>query len=237
MNFSNVHNLGVGTPTIAHHFEKQMVAENKDIQGPAQTGSMEVADWDAGWESDGKDEPEAETPTKINPAPVDEESAASDTQKPQTNPSLNDDDDAADAWGWGDDESTDEPISDPKPIEDVQPSTQPEQRSEMREVTLSEPYWISTVPKLVFDIIMAIYDDGAELMKPEYGLSLSVACSLADISVETKQHRCLLQLPVYLAFPLRFLLCIERCRHITTPVMQVVTCRGPSILRIKVSCD
>lgn len=178
--------LGVGTPTIAHHFEKQMVAENKDIQGPAQTGSTEVVDWDAGWESDGKDGPEAETPTKINPAPVDEECAVSDTQKSQTNPSLNDDDDAADAWGWGDDELTDEPISDPRPIEDVQPSTQPEQRSEMREVTLSEPYWISTAPKLVFDIIMAIYDDGAELMKPENEATPVSAAAAGLFSIPTQ---------------------------------------------------
>jgi centromere/kinetochore protein ZW10 len=160
--------LGIGTPTIAQHFEKKMVAQDGGM-APAQAGSKEVADWDAGWDSDEKDEPEAEVLAETNSASHDKEHGAFDTQESQASPQPNDDDDdAADAWGWGEDDATDEAVPDPQPAEDEQHSTHPEKGSEMREVTLSEPYWISSIPKLVFDIIKVIYDDGGELTKPEY---------------------------------------------------------------------
>jgi centromere/kinetochore protein ZW10 len=160
--------LGVDAPTIAHHFEKKMVAQDKVVE-PVQTRSAEVTDWDAGWDSDGKDEPKAETQTCANSASVSEKHSTPDAQKIQTNPSVEDDDDgAADAWGWGDDDDvTAEPIPGPLPVEDMQHSSEPEIRSELREMTLSEPYWISSIPKPMFDIIKGIYDDGAELTKPE----------------------------------------------------------------------
>lgn len=143
-----------------------MVAQ--DEGEPAQPGTADVTDWDAGWDSDEKEQPQAETPTRQIPTAADKEPTTSNTHETQADPSPDDDDDAADAWGWGDDDATDEPISDLKPVEDKQQPKQAEIGSEMREVTLSEPYWISSIPKPVFDIIKAIYDDGAELTKAEY---------------------------------------------------------------------
>jgi len=147
----------------------------------AQTGSTEVADWDAGWDSDEKDKADVEVPPGMNRAYVEEERRASETYIPQTGaPESDDDDDAADAWGWGDDDATDEPAPDPDPVENKPPPTQVQRGPEMREMTLSEPYWTSSIPKPVFDIINVIYNDGAELTKAEYA-SHHVICALANL--------------------------------------------------------
>lgn len=145
-----------------------MVAQDEGVK-PAQVGATEGTDWDAGWDSDDKEEPQAETPAKIIQATTKKEPKASNTHKPQANslPEDGDEDDTADAWGWGDEDVTDEIIPDPKIDEDKQSFKHLETGPEMREVTLSEPYWISSIPKSVFDIIEAIYDDGAELIKTE----------------------------------------------------------------------
>jgi centromere/kinetochore protein ZW10 len=155
--------IGVGTPTVAHHSEKKMVTEDGGA-GTTQAGSADAVDWDAGWDSDEKDEPP--TPNIASAAKV---SGPADTETSQTNPAISEDeDDAADAWGWGDDDTTDEPVPDSKPVDVPERPTQAKTGSTTREVTLSEPYWISSIPTQVFDIVKVIYDDGAELTKPEY---------------------------------------------------------------------
>ena len=167
-----------------------MVAQDGSLE-PAQTGSTDVVDWDAGWDSDEKDEPTANIPVETNPVSAKKELEASDTQISQTSaPPNEDDDDAADAWGWGDDDATDEPTQDLKPVEEKEHPKGPEIGSAMREVTLSEPYWISSIPNLVFDVIKAIYDDGAELTKPEYVCTVLVSFTLANISKKRANTCC-----------------------------------------------
>lgn len=154
--------IGVGTPTVAHHSEKKMVTEDGGA-GATPAGSADVADWDAGWDSDEKDEPR--TPNIVIAANV---SGTSDTQTSKANPTASeDDDDAADAWGWGDDDTTDEPALDSKPVDAPEHPKQVKTGPTSREVTLSEPYWISSIPTQVYEIVKVIYEDGAELTKPE----------------------------------------------------------------------
>jgi centromere/kinetochore protein ZW10 len=165
---------------LAQHSEKKMVARDEGVD-IAQTGTVEVSDWDAGWESDEKEE--SEIPAGMNRASVEEERRASETYIPQLSPISSPadlDDDAADAWGWGDDDIADEPVAEPNPAEEKQPSKNEGTTPEMREVTLSEPYWTSSIPKPVFDTINVIYHDGAELTKPECVFS-SFICPLTDL--------------------------------------------------------
>jgi centromere/kinetochore protein ZW10 len=157
-----------------------MVARDEGVD-IAQTGTMEVSDWDAGWESEEKEE--SEIPSGMNRASVEEERRASETYIPQLSPISSPadlDDDAADAWGWGDDVIADEPVSEPNPAEEKQPSKNERTTPEMREITLYEPYWTSSIPKPVFDTINVIYHDGAELTKPECVFS-SFICPLTDL--------------------------------------------------------
>ena len=171
--------VGVGAPAIAHHFEKKIVARKEGL-GVAQAGSIEVADWDAGWETDEKEEPEIEVTPGVNPASVEEEPRTSGSSIPRTGTS-DDDDDAADAWGWGDDDATDAPVPEPKSVGYTRPPAPPGNGPEIREMTLSEPYWTSAIPKPVFDTISVIYNDGAELTKTECVLYLAV-CTLTNFS-------------------------------------------------------
>ena len=182
--------IGVGTTALAHHSEKKMVAQDGSL-GPAQTGNTDVTDWDAGWDSDEKDEPIAKAPVETNPASAEKELGAPDAQVSQTSATPHeDDDDAADAWGWGDDDATDESIQDPKPVREKEHPKRLEIGSAMREVTLSEPYWISSIPKLVFDVIKAIYDDGTELTKPEYVCTRLVSFTVANFSKKRASTCC-----------------------------------------------
>lgn len=153
-----------------------MVAR-KEGMGVAQAGSIEVADWDAGWETDEKEEPELEVTSGVNHASVEEEPRASESSIPRTGTS--EDDDVADAWGWGDDDATDDTVPEPKPVEYTRPLAPGESEPAMREMTLSEPYWTSAIPKAVFDTISVIYNDGAELTKAECVLYL-VVCTLTN---------------------------------------------------------
>ena len=170
--------LGVGIPQRAEHTERRMVGRDEGRQ-IASTGNMVAQDWDAAWES----EEEEPLPPGTNKASLEEHRRVSEvfspvTSLPVTTPDLisEEDDDGTEAWGWGDEDATDEPIS-----EDVEPSPPPPDRlpisrhiaPETREVTLSEPYQISSMPQPVFKTICGIFNDGAKLATPEY-----VACCL-----------------------------------------------------------
>jgi protein transport protein DSL1/ZW10 len=74
------------------------------------------------------------------------------------------DDDVADAWGWGDDDVIDEEgptLEEAKtPIRERMPA--------IREVTLTEKYTISSMPEPVLKTIKQILEDGATLTQDMY---------------------------------------------------------------------
>ena len=82
-----------------------MVARDERMQIES-TGNMVTQDWDSAWDSDQEDEPEKQSVPSKNRASIDEEKRHSEISNPVTTPlasSEDDQDDAADAWGWGDD--------------------------------------------------------------------------------------------------------------------------------------
>jgi centromere/kinetochore protein ZW10 len=95
----------------------------------------------------------------------------------QTGPQAeNQDDDAADAWGWGDEDGVDEA---PIPSADAQPSSEvtaptTTRDSGVREVTLVEQYAISSMPAPVLETISSILDDAAALTQEMWVYSLSL---------------------------------------------------------------
>lgn len=124
---------------------------------------MVTQEWDAAWDS----EEEEPVPLASNRASLEEERRASEVT-PAVASAVTDDDDAADAWGWGDEDAVDQPTA-----EDVgQPASgdnQPNAQSspETREVTLSETYYSSSIPQPLFKTIAGIFNDGARLTSPE----------------------------------------------------------------------
>lgn len=86
-------------------------------------------------------------------------------------------DDAADAWGWGDDDVA-EPDTETRPsnvpvTENLPPIAQPLALApEVREMIISEKYWTTSLPQPVFNTVTTIYEEGAKLTRPEFVLAL-----------------------------------------------------------------
>jgi centromere/kinetochore protein ZW10 len=170
--------IGLGTPVFAERFETKMVAREEGDE-IAKTGTAAVADWDAGWDDDtieDTQETEDHAPFGKSRASMEEERRASETRTPQlsimdsspaispTQTTNDDDDDAAQAWGWEDDDATEESAAGPEP---QAASSQVDRSPVLREMTLTESYWTSSIPKPLFNSILTIYEDSATLMKPE----------------------------------------------------------------------
>jgi centromere/kinetochore protein ZW10 len=159
--------IGIGIPQSAEHIERRMVGKDEGKQ-IATSGNMVTQDWDAAWDS----EDEEPLPPGTNRASLEEERKASEVFSPHpplaAPPAATDDDEAADAWGWGDEDALEDPVS-----EDVaEPPSQhnlPHNRisPERREVALSETYKTSSMPQPVFKTVVSVFNDGARLTSPE----------------------------------------------------------------------
>jgi centromere/kinetochore protein ZW10 len=140
--------------------------ESKQI---TESGNMANQDWDAAWESDEEEHP---LPQGTNRASLEEARRASEISSSEPTPDVTtaalDDDDAAEAWGWADEDAADEPISEdvvePPPRESPAPNLV---SLETREVTLSESYKTSSIPQPVFKTVSGIFNDGARLTSLE----------------------------------------------------------------------
>ncbi|KAF7870174.1 uncharacterized protein EAF02_009364 [Botrytis sinoallii] len=161
--------LGVGQPLEAKRVEMRMVTR-EDGMHVTSNGETVKDEW--GW---GEEDEEEETqPITRSRASFDEERRASSLSiAPDPNILQVDEDDA---WGWGDDNE----VAVETPIDEL-PDTQRTLRTplvptspttlhdpaEMRNVTLSEKYWTSSIPLTIFNHVVTIYEDGAKLMQPE----------------------------------------------------------------------
>lgn len=124
-------------------------------------------EWDAAW-SDNEDEPSATDTKEITPQkPLPEERARIGGADGADDSTANgdQDDDAADAWGWGDEDTGDDPQPDtpPSTSEDSPNLAKHKAPEAVREVTLTEEYQISSMPSPVFKTLSAILDDAATL--------------------------------------------------------------------------
>ncbi|EKD13112.1 centromere kinetochore protein [Drepanopeziza brunnea f. sp. 'multigermtubi' MB_m1] len=180
--------LGLGTPQPAERVEKRMVARDEGNHITATGTAVRVInprlavtqDWDSAWSDDGEiaSPQKAESHEQVsnivtrNRQSLDEERRVSEVFSPLPTPDTDDQaDDAADAWGWGDDDDD---------VLDVEPEAQlaasqvvevapPQQHISppTREMTLSENYWTSSLPRAVYTTVEQVYADGAYLLQPE----------------------------------------------------------------------
>ena len=157
---------------MAERIESRMVAR-EDGAHITSTGNMGSQDWDDAWDSDEDEKPagnenQASTPMR-NRHSIEEERRDSETI---ISPAAeNDDDDAADAWGWGDDDEADGAATEEPVVNAALPQRPSPQRHitpEVRELTLSEKYWTSSMPQPVFNTVVQIYEEGAQLTRPEF---------------------------------------------------------------------
>lgn len=175
---------GLGSPKQVERVEKQMVsrAEGQGLVAAPATAAAAAADdddWGAAWDDEG-DQPDdpAREPNQAN----NNAAAAAGVE-----------DDAADAWGWGEEgEGDTQGAAENQPNEqnnadadddagdawgwgdEDAPAEQPDRSTakrpstapaaaEQREMTLKETYNISSMPEPVLQLIFAILEDGATL--------------------------------------------------------------------------
>ncbi|KAH7408986.1 centromere/kinetochore protein-like protein zw10 [Cadophora sp. MPI-SDFR-AT-0126] len=168
--------LGIGNPQIAERVETRMV-DRDEGNHIAATGTTATHDWDDAWSDDGeptpnnssRDDSNGETRNRKS---LDEERRATEVFSPTPTPTTDEDqiDDAADAWGWGDDDDANDAEVPPDP---APPQVGPEEKAvshvtpSTREMTLSEKYWTSSLPRAVYNTVEQVYTDGAHLTRPE----------------------------------------------------------------------
>lgn len=91
-----------------------------------------------------------------------------DSWQDSNNSDGNQDDDSADAWGWGDDETGDgenTAVEDETTPEGAEAPIHDRITDAVREVTLTETYTISSMPDPVYNTIKSIIEDGATLTR------------------------------------------------------------------------
>ncbi|KAB8305171.1 hypothetical protein EYC80_004461 [Monilinia laxa] len=130
--------LGVGQILEAKRVEMRMVTRDDGVH-VASSGETVKDDW--GW---GDEEEEEETqPVIRHRASFDEERRASSISIPPIN------------------DLPETPAIPKSPTEKNNPA-------EKRNVTISEKYWTSSIPSIIFTHIATIYEDGARLMQPDH---------------------------------------------------------------------
>jgi len=179
---------GIGHPHPAERVEKKMVERDEGLH-IAVSGNTVNDEWDAAWDSDQEDSPsnEAKPSPAIAPAgevaknspernrlPMEEDRRHSSFSTP-TALEPPEDDDPAEAWGWGDDDAAEETAVE---SEELQPPAT--LYPERREVTLSEKYWTSSTPQPILQAVIGVLNDGATLMQPKFVLTRIMVKILAN---------------------------------------------------------
>ncbi|KAI4724739.1 hypothetical protein E4T49_07497 [Aureobasidium sp. EXF-10728] len=161
--------------------ETQTVSKGDAIMGGTDVDDADDA-WAADWEEDAPETNEVET-KKPEPSTNDDDDDASawdmdeedvdvpaDSAAPEAIGGEIEEDDAADAWGWGDDEQvTDETTKPESPKKAAKPpTTNQTTASGDRELTLRETYTVTAVPDGMLEIIMQVVSDAETLTDPSY---------------------------------------------------------------------
>ncbi|KEQ95618.1 hypothetical protein AUEXF2481DRAFT_4591 [Aureobasidium subglaciale EXF-2481] len=174
---------GLKTRKTVERVETQTVSKGDAIMGGSDVDEADDA-WAADWEEETPetakvDASKAATSTK-NDDDDDDASAwdvdgddtdktAVSSEQPAKDENM-EEDDAADAWGWGDDEQVaDEApkLSSPKKTKKAA-STEQVTQSGDRELTLRETYTVTAVPDGILDIVLQVVSDAETLTDPSY---------------------------------------------------------------------
>lgn len=153
---------GIGVPERVDRTETQTISrtEGKHIT----TNGSNNNEWDAAWSDEEEErEPIPKQGNQLGEKASIVEQEAIITETPASE--ENQDDDAADAWGWGDEDAVEE--DKPKPLVKAQTNVQETAKEAipepLREVTLTEQYMISAMPGPVLEAMSFILDDAATL--------------------------------------------------------------------------
>jgi centromere/kinetochore protein ZW10 len=191
---------GIGESRPVEKIEKQMVsvAEGNELATTGAGASADTNDWGAEWGAEWDENDEAmDTKMDVDDAPAKRETS-----------NGADEDDGADAWGWGDEDdsrATDAPSNDrddkanaaeeddsaaawgwgdeDQTMQEPKRKIAPPAPEQTRELVLKETYHISSMPDPVMELISRILEDGATLTRGEdrYGHVANTAPGLFSL--------------------------------------------------------
>ncbi|KAL8376248.1 hypothetical protein RB595_007380 [Gaeumannomyces hyphopodioides] len=149
--------------------QQEIAVEGKKLAEPApEVGDDDVDAWGA-W---GADE-ETSDEVKVEDAKFDAKNEPKEDEKQakgDAEDANNEEGDAADAWGWGEDDAQEE--AEPPAAPESKPAPNPRANHKAntgsRELTLKETYNISSMPDPVLSLIFSILEDGAALTQTSH---------------------------------------------------------------------
>lgn len=137
-------------------------------------------DWDAAWSDEEAETTQIEpaSPPSVQETPKDDsQSVAAEDLHGDTGANGGQDDDGEDAWGWGDEDPIDADVKAPAHEEPGTPIRE-KASTAVREVTLTEKYYISSMPKPVLMTIKSIIEDGVILTGQEYVFQFKIVFAI-----------------------------------------------------------
>ncbi|EHK99828.1 putative Centromere/kinetochore protein zw10 like protein [Glarea lozoyensis 74030] len=186
----------VGTPKVAVKVEKRMVAQEETSHLAATEKDTAEDGWDAAWDSgDDNDKPDPAPTMRRHRSSLEEERTTVQSSLPIPEDVIEDDaNDGADAWGWGDEDNDgdgERPATpNPEPSPDITPEPS-EVVSDLREMTIAEKYYTSSMPQHVLSTVVTIYEDAASLTQENflYNDAMWLSEQLNNYQEEWKQRK------------------------------------------------
>ncbi|KAI9841198.1 MAG: hypothetical protein M1837_000925 [Sclerophora amabilis] len=171
---------GFGTTRTVERAETQKISREEDMF----TGNA-GSDWDAAWSDEehegstnGVSEHSQDDEEDVSAWGLDDDSQhegeSESARRGNSNADEGDNDDAEDAWGWGDEGSITSPTStSPKK---TKPPKQPNsgharEKADGREVTLKEMFTLTAIPESILELVQQIISDYESLSGPDFRTS------------------------------------------------------------------
>ncbi|KAM0721843.1 hypothetical protein Q7P37_002768 [Cladosporium fusiforme] len=159
---------GLSKTKTVERVETQMVSQ---AEAPTETEAADD-DWDTAW-----DEPEeaAESvPAKAEPTVEDDDDGSAWDTEDLDEDRKTDEDGVEDAWGWGDEESsqkTGSPVAAKKEPAKLNGESKAAAKPTEQEMTLRETYTVTAIPDGILEKIQQVISDAETLAGPEFASS------------------------------------------------------------------
>ena len=152
-----------GETKVVERVERETVNNQQHPLGEASGWD----EWNAEWTQDQEGKATQAPPSKDDDDVTGWDFNDADEREAQPESNTNNEDDATDAWGWGDDEEN------PQKVETVSESTKsngttPRKAQAEREVVLKETYTVTDMPDRILTIISKELQDANDINKEEF---------------------------------------------------------------------
>lgn len=189
----NILSRGMKSTETVERAETRVLSQDDEVFAGTNVGD----DWNASW-SDEEEDSSSKSKTAMNAGDgeiADEEDVSAwglddekDTADPAHEPTVESNaDEGADTWGWGDENEPDSPVRTKPSLltsskQDLPKANGPPKsaNSADRELTLRETYTITSLPRDILDLILAVIADSNTLESSEYA-GLAIARSATSL--------------------------------------------------------